>query len=201
MRLLHLSVAMCLAVGVSSAQQPTSRTRDYLVNTVKLAENELTDLVEGKPVVTILETGEREEVLVFGAVFIESTPQAFVDLYRDLEKLGGNEGYLAIGAFSNPPQLSDLDEFTFPDTDFEDLEDCKPNDCDLQLSAAGIDAAQKIDWSSPNAKAEANRILRRGTLELLERYKTGGNRELGVLMNRDYPVAVDETFAALLSHI
>lgn len=192
---------MCLAADVLSAQQLTSRTRDYLVNTVKLTEDHLADLIEGKPVVTILKTGEREEVLVFGAVFIKSAPRDFVDLYRDLEALGGNEGYLAIGAISDPPQLSDLAEFTFPETDFEDLEHCELNDCDLQLSTAGIEAAQKVDWSSPNAKAEANRILRRGALELLERYQTGGNSELGVLMNRDYAVAVDKTFATLLARI
>ena len=138
-------VVLLVCPFVLAAQQPTPRSRDFLVNTVGLTTDEMDTLTAGRPVVKIEETGERAEVLIFGAVFIDASPSEFVDLYRDLEKLEGNEGYLGLGRFSNPPILSDLADFTFVETDYEDLRKCRQQNCNVQLSTAEISQAQAID--------------------------------------------------------
>ena len=60
---------------------------------------------------------------------------------------------------------------------------------------------RKVDWSSPDAAGQVNGLLREGALELITRYQKGGNSELRVYQDKDYDVAVDETFETILSRV
>ncbi len=196
-------VLLSLVLTPSSvlAQQLTDRARDYLSQSVGLTTQELESISAGEPVVKIQDTEDRAEVIMFGAVYVDATPEAFVELYRDLDQLGENEEYLGIGAFQDPPQLSDLREFTLADSDFDDLRDCEVGDCNVQLSADGIEAVEKIDWSAANAEAKANQFFRRSVLSGLVAYQDQGNEALGTYMNKDYALDVDKTFRQLLSRV
>lgn len=197
------SFLLCLVLTPSSlyAQQLTDRARDYLSQSVGLTTQELESISAGEPVVKIQETEDRAEVIMFGAVYVDSTPEAFVELYRDLDQLGENEEYLGIGAFQNPPRSSDLRQFTLAESDFDDLRKCKVGDCNVQLSADGIEAVEKIDWSAANAEAQVNQLFREGVLKAVVANQQQGNEALGIYMNKDYALDVDKTFRQLLSRV
>jgi hypothetical protein len=53
------------------------------------------------------------------------------------------------------------------------LKNCKPDDCQLQVSASGIEALQKsVDLSAPDAKEKVNQYFDRIVIERLLAYGT-----------------------------
>ena len=98
-----------------------------------------------------------DEVFLFGAVYIHAAPEAYLLFAHDFDRLRKLPSYMALGVFSNPPQLSDLKDFSFDDDDIQALKDCKPGNCLIQLPASSIEELHRsVDWSSPNVKKQVN---------------------------------------------
>jgi len=87
------------------------------------------------------------EIFVFGAIYINAVPESYLKLSRDFDRLRKLPGYLAIGEFSNPPQLLDLKDFTFDSEDIKALKDCKPGDCKIQMPASSIARSFINPWT------------------------------------------------------
>src|SRR5262245_15738537 len=51
----------------------------------------------GRPVAKVLQWGTPSEVYVFGAVHIAGSPAVYLKMSRDVTRLAGTPGYLAIG--------------------------------------------------------------------------------------------------------
>jgi hypothetical protein len=182
----------------SNAQnvEPFKFFRDY----VGLKDDQTTAIRNGKAVAKIVESRTPEEVFVFGAVYVQSTPEKYLKLASDIAELRKLPSYLAIRKFSDPPQLSDLDGFTLEADDIKQLKDCKPGKCDVQLPADAMDAfKQSVNWSAPDAANQANQLAQKLAFEAIQRYLQGGNEALGTYMDKHHPAVVGETFASLLS--
>jgi hypothetical protein len=146
-----------------------------------------------------LESRTPNDVFVFGAVYIGATPESYLKLASDIDALRKLPSYLAIQKFSNPPQLSDLDEFTLEEEDIKKLKDCKPEHCEIQLPAESMEEFQKsVNWSAPDTADQVNRVAQKMALEALERYEEGGNAALGTYRDKNHPAVVAETFQSLL---
>jgi hypothetical protein len=189
---------LLLLVAVIEAGTPDEPHR-FFREFVGLNEDQIAAIRSGKAVAKVLESPTPDEVVVFGAVYIESLPENYLKLASNIDVLRKLPGYLAIQSFSDPPQLSDLGGFTLQSQDIKDLKNCKPGHCDVQLPAEAIeDFGESIDWSAPDVADRVNRSAQRMALEALLKYMHGGNAALGLYRDKNHPAAVAETFASLI---
>jgi hypothetical protein len=191
-----LVVLAASSQGMDDTPEPHRFFREY----VGLSDDQIATIRNGKALARVLESRTPDEVFVFGAVYVESTPEKYVKLVSNIESLRKLPNYLAIQEFSEPPQLSDLDGFTLDEQDIQELKKCKPGHCEVQLPREAMEAFQQsVDWSSPDAAKEVNRLARKMTLEAITRYQQGGNAALGTYRDKTHPSAVADTFRSLLS--
>jgi len=170
--------------------------KDY----IGLSQDQIEQIQHGKTIAKVLESRSPDEVFVFGAVYIEATPESYLHLAGNVAELRKLPGYLAIRKFSDPPQPSDLDGFTLEEEDIKKLKDCKPGHCEVQLPAEAMDEFQRsIKWSAPDAAAQVNRLAQAMALQALLEYTRGGNTALGTYRDKEHPTEVADTFQSLLS--
>src|SRR5258707_3474920 len=134
----------------SNAQnvEPFKFFRDY----VGLKEDQIAAIRNGKAVAKVVESRTPDEVFVFGAVYVQSTPEQYLKLASDIDELRKLPSYLAIRKFSDPPQLSDLDGFTLEAGGFKLLKNSGPGKWALPLPAQATDGfKQSAHYSAPVA--------------------------------------------------
>jgi hypothetical protein len=153
----------------------------------------------GKPVAKVLKSRIPDEVYVFGAVYIEAPPESYARISGDADELRKLPGVQAIRKFSKPPQLSDLEGFTVEPGEVQGLKNCKPGDCEFQLSAEAMEEFRRsVNWEAPDATQQANRLAQRMALQGLLRYIQKGNAALGTYSDKSRPTEVAEVFRSLL---
>jgi hypothetical protein len=103
-----LVVLAASSQGTDDSPEPHRFFREY----VGLNEQQIATIRSGKALARVVESRTPDEVFVFGAVYVESTPEKYAKLASDIDTLRRLPNYLAIQEFSDPPQLSDLDGFT-----------------------------------------------------------------------------------------
>lgn len=190
--------ALWLLAPVVEAQTPDEPYK-FFREVVGLNEQHIAAIRSGKAVAKIVESRTPDEVFVFGAVYIQSTPESYLKLASDIDALRKLPSYLAVQSFSDPPQLSDLQSFVLDQQDVKELKDCKPGHCEFQLPSEAIqDFQRSIDWSAKDAADRANRLAQQMALGALLDYMQGGNAALGAYRDKAHPAAVAETFASLL---
>jgi hypothetical protein len=168
---------------------------------VALSEDQIAAIHGGQPVVKPLPPRTPAEVLLFGAVYIHAAPEAYFQYARNFDRLREVPGFLALGVFTDPPQLSDLRGFSFDHDDVEDLKICQPGKCRIQMPATSIEELHRsIDWSAPDVDEQVNQRLQKGAFERLLAYQRVGNKALGVYNDKRDPSDVPEQFAYLLSY-
>src|SRR5271154_4207920 len=206
MRLRIQSVATLLLilflckVGMSAKEDDKSEPYNYFRDYVGLNAEQIQSISNGKALAKVLDTESADQILVFGAVHIDSTPEKYLKFASDIDALRKLPSYVAIRKFSDPPLLSDLDGFTLGEEDVKQLKDCKPGHCEIQLPAESMEEFQKsVNWSATNVDVQVNRLARRMALDALLQYEEGGNAALGTYRDKNRPAAVAETFESLLS--
>jgi len=164
-----------------------------------LSEEQIAAIRSGKAVAKVTESRTPDEVFVFGAVYVEATPESYLKLASDIDALRKLPSYLAIQSFNDPPQLSDLEGFNLEQQDIKELKNCKPGHCEVQLPTEAMEDFQhSIDWSAPDVADRVNRLAQRMALQALLDYMQGGNTALGAYRDKNHPAAVAETFASLI---
>jgi hypothetical protein len=197
--LLLLTLLLCLA-ALSQVPEETPEPLHFFREYVGLNDQQIATIRSGKALARVLESRTPDEVFVFGAVYVESTPEKYVKLASNIDSLRKLPNYLAIQEFSDPPQLSDLDGFTLDEQDIQELKKCKPGHCEVQLPSESMEAFQQsVDWSSPDAAEQVNRLAKKMALESIMRYQQGGNAALGTYRDKAHPSVVADTFRSLLS--
>jgi hypothetical protein len=191
-------LSLLLLASVAKAQTPDEPYK-FFREFAGLNEQQIAAIRSGKAVARVIDSHTPDDVFVFGAVYVEATPESYVNLASDIDALRKLPSYLAIQTFSDPPQLPDLDGFTLTQRDLEELKNCKAGHCQFQLPSERIEDFQRsIDWSAPDVSEKANRLAQRMALQALLDYRQGGNRALGAYRDKNHPAAVAETFASLI---
>lgn len=199
-RILSLLALVCAQAGACFAQtNPNLRT--YFTEDVGLKDEQVAAIRSGKATSVKLPSRTAAEIFVFGAVYVHGSPDAYVKLSTDYDRLRKLPGYLALQKFSAPPQLSDVKEFTIEKDDIDALKHCKPGDCDVQLPASSIEELKKsLDWSAPDLANGVNEYAREKAIELLTAYQREGNSVLGTYNDKEHPTEVPEQFKYVLSY-
>jgi len=186
----------CCAGAKGQESEPFKFFREY----TGLNDGQISAIRNGKAVAKILDSRTPDEVFVFGAVYIESTPEKYLKLASDIEALRKLPSYLAIKKFSDPPQLSDLEGFTLEADDIKHLKNCEPGKCEVQLPSEAMDSfKQSVDWSAPDVANLVNRTAQQMALDAVLKYIQGGNAALGIYRDKHHPAVVADTFQSLLS--
>lgn len=196
------ALSVMLLASVRSFSQSNSRLQEFFRNDIGLSEEQIAAIKSGRAVVKAMPSRSPAEVFLFGAVYVHAAPEKYIQFAHDVDRLRQLPNYyLALGVFSNPPQLSDLSGFFFDDDDIKALKDCKPGDCLIQMPASSMDQAQKaIDWSAADLSQQVNDLLHKAALEHVRRYQREGNQALGVFHDKRNPTDVPQQFAYLLSY-
>jgi hypothetical protein len=188
------------AGGLLASGQTTPELRVFFKEQVGLSDDQIAMISRGGAVAKVLPSQRPSEIVVFGAVFINATPEEYVRFAFDLDRLRRLPSYLGTGRFSDPPVLADLEGFTLEPGDLRELRTCKPGKCAVQVSTEAMqELQQSLDWSSGSAVAsQANDRIQRMALEVLQRYQAEGNGALGIYRDNSHPFDVDAELRSLL---
>jgi hypothetical protein len=193
--------ALISAVVSTSSSQANPDLRTYFTEYIGLNDDQITSIRNGDAVTKNLQSRTADEIFVFGAVYIKAAAESYLKLSRDFDRLRTLPGYLAINQFSDPPQLSDLKDFTFESEDIKELKNCKTGNCEVQMPTSSIEELHSsIDLSAPDAVDQVNRFVQRTALTRLLAYQREGNRILGVYNDKHNPTIVPEQFKYMLSY-
>jgi len=189
------------AAALASSSQSNPDLEAFFRQNIGLSEDQIAAIRSGQPVVVALPPRTPAEVLLFGAVYIHVTPETYFQFARNFDRIREVPGFLALGVFTDPPQLSDLKGFVLGSDDIQDLKNCEPGNCRIQMPATSIEELhQSINWSAPDVDGQVNQLLQKTAFELLLAYQREGNAALGIYNDKRNPTAVPEQFAYLLSY-
>jgi hypothetical protein len=196
-----VAAAALLPTGpVAGRAQTGPELQTFFRENVGLTAKQISSIQEGRPVVKVMQYRTPEEVFLFGAVLIHAAPESMVKLSRDLDYIRESPEFLSIEEFHDPPQLSDLRNFGLDPDEIQDLKNCKPGNCDIQIPAESMAALRKsIDWSAPNVNWQVNQVVRKSVLDRLLAYRNGDDSILGTYNDKPVPTDVSKEFADLLS--
>jgi hypothetical protein len=195
-----LRVGTLLVCGaLSCLGQTGNEPVTFFKEFIGLQDDQIADIQHGKAVTKVLSTKTPAEVAVFGAVYIHGSVENYLKAAQNVTSLRGSPNYLGIQQFSTPPKLSDLQGFVLEEDDINDLKNCKPGHCELQLPAESIEEFKtQVNWSAPDVAAQVNGLAQKMALEELVRYQKDGNSALGSYYDKEHPVHVIEQFQSLL---
>jgi hypothetical protein len=194
-------LALISAAAAICFSQSNPNLQTYFKDYIGLSDDQIASIRSGQAVAKTLHSRTPDEIFVFGAIYINASPESYLKFSRDFDRLRKLPGYLAIGEFSNPPQISDLKDFTFDSEDIKELKNCKPGDCKIQMPASSIEELhQSVDLSAPDAEEQVNRLLQKTVLERVIAYQREGNQVLGVYNDKRNPTEVPEQFKYMLSY-
>jgi hypothetical protein len=187
------------ALTGSSQSNPDLQT--FFRQDIGLTQDQTAAIRSGQPVAMALPSRTPAEVFLFGAVYIHAAPERYLQFARDFGRLRKLPNYLALGVFSNPPQLSDLKGFSFDSVDVQALKGCQRGDCSIQMPASSIEELhQSINWSAADVDEQVNQLLQITALQRLLAYQHVGDQALGVYNDKRDPAEVAYEFAYLLSY-
>ena len=110
-------LVLIAVAAVSGISQPNPDLQTFFRQNIGLSEDQIAAIRSGQAVTTALPPRTPAEVLLFGAVYIHAAPEAYFQFARNFDRLREVPGFLALGVFTNPPQLSDLKGFAFDSDD------------------------------------------------------------------------------------
>jgi hypothetical protein len=192
-------VTACALMLACAALAQTDRSPAAIFTQLGLTAEQRAAIESGHPVAKVLPWGGSSEVFVFGAVYIDGLPSTYLKSARNVGRLAGTPGYLAIGELPAAPTAVDLNALTLDIDDIKALKSCREGDCDVQLPTASIRAFQSgVTWSQPDAARQANVLARGMVLELVRAYRQGGNMALGVYRDKEHPSRVADQFETMV---
>jgi hypothetical protein len=195
------SIALILGAAVF-CQGSTPGPEEFLREQVHLSPSQIADVQNGKAVAKTLPSPNPSDIFVFGAVYVHAKPVTYLQLMRDIARLSKLSGYLGAGEFSKPPSISDMTRLSLDQDDIEDLKNCKPGNCELQLPEESMETARSaIDWNSPDAAKQVNSLAKQRIIRLLEDYQHKGDQVLGTYRDKRDPLPVADQFRSLLSYV
>jgi hypothetical protein len=194
-------LAFFAATALPGPSQSNPDIETFFRQNVGLSDDQIAAIRSGQPVAKTLPSRTPAEVLLFGAVYIHAAPETYFQYARNFDRLRTVPGFLALGVFTDPPQLSDFRGFAFDSDDIQDLKNCEPGNCRIQMPATSIEELHRsINWSAADVDEQVNQLLRNTALELLLAYQSEGNKALGVYNDKRDPTQVPAEFAYLLSY-
>ena len=181
------------------SQPPASDPLAFLAPWIEVTREERRRLDNGEAVARTL-PGQDGQIAVFVATRLAAPPDALAAWTRVIAAFKRSQFVLAIGRFSEPPVLSDLDEMALDDRDLEEVRRCRPGACGLKLTAAEIEALSAVAAASGDGWREAvQRSFRQLVLNRVHAYRTGGLAALPPPADRDNARRTGDALASIMA--
>jgi hypothetical protein len=194
-----VSITVGFPLTLAAIGQPAERQPQTFFTQIGLTPQEISKIDEGHSVAKVLSWGGSSEVYVFGSVYINGSPAAYLKAARNVGRLAGTEGYLGIGELGATPTVADLTSLTLDPDDIKAIKSCREGDCDVQLPTESIqEFHDAVDWSQPDAANQANRLAREKLVDLIGKYRQGGNAALGEYRDKKNPARVADQFEKMV---
>src|SRR5690349_19750028 len=193
------ALAALAALSVAPGVSATDPARAFLMSAFNLSTAEIGRIDGGHVVTRTLEASNRREVATFGVVRISATPSTYVGRLVDIATFKRSDDVLQIGTFSNPSRPGDVAALTIDDADLKGLRDCRVEDCQVRLSAEGIDRVRRdINWQAPDASGKASRLVVQLLVDYVGRYRQDGGAAAMEYADKTPRVHVGREFASLI---
>src|SRR5262245_53075420 len=133
-----MTTVLLVAPGLASGDP----ARSFLMTAFQLSSDEIDHIDRGEVVSRTLDVKNRREVATLGIVRIRTSPSKYVERLADIATFKRTDDVLQIGTFSSSPRLDDMAGLTVDEADLRRLRECRVEDCDVRLSADGIERVQ-----------------------------------------------------------
>ena len=195
-------LGLALLVLVSTPPAPSqfpARLDTYFAGTAKLTAAERQRLAAGEAVTKLLDADEKNEVAVFGVIWIDAPMRRYVEAVQDIETFERGGPFKITKRVSVPPRLEDFAQLRLPSEDLAALPACRVGACEVKLGEAALKRFKaEIDWKDPGASEAANRLMRQLAFDYVTRYLQGGNESLAVYRDNSRPNFVAREFQSMI---
>jgi hypothetical protein len=189
-------VALVAAPGTSTSDP----ARTFLMTGFGLSAAEVGRLDGGEVVSRTLDVDNSREVATLGIVRVKTLPSAYVERLADITTFKRTDGVLQIGTFSSLPQREDVRSLTIDEPDLKQLRECRVGDCDVRLSAEGIDRVRReIDWHAADASRKATQLVLQLLVDYVAHYRQSGAAAAMEYADRSPRLNVGREFALLIN--
>jgi hypothetical protein len=194
-----LGRALLLAAGLGGASLPEpSGGADAYLAKVGFSPSEIAEVRAGSIVARALPQKDDNSAFVVGVAHIGATEDAFVERMRTIDTFRAGGRVLQSGRFATPPSAEDLQALVFESQDIEQLRKCRIGDCDVKADTRTIALAGKVDWSAPDSKAQASRMMKEALVAQANDYCERGTAAMPVYVDNEVPESAATEFAKLL---
>src|SRR5919197_2209408 len=194
-------VATLMLIALLAPPDPATSdpARTFLASVFSLSAAESGRLDSGRVISRTLEVKNRREVATLGVVRIKTSPSRYVERLSDITTFKRTEDVLQIGTFSSLPQPGDIASLIIDERDLKQLRECRVDDCEVRLSAEGIERIQReIDWRSADAARKASLLMRQLLVDYVARYRQNGTAAAMEYADRVPRLNVGREFASLI---
>lgn len=191
--LLGIGAVTCLA------QASLEEFRSALSAKGGFTSDDLSAVERGEIVIKLLPVVDKREVAVCGVARLRGTPEVIVKAFKESMAQQNIKSILAIGRFSNPPSLADVETLSLENRDIEELKQCAVGKCEMKLSAAMIGRFhQEVNWTAPDYQHQATRLFRQMLVDYVRDYRARGDAALIEYHDQRRAVSIREEQQALL---
>ena len=149
--------------------------RTFLMTAFNVSAADIGRLDRGDVVSRTLEVKNRREVATLGIVRIKTSPSRYVERLADITTFKRTDDVLQIGTFSSRPQPEDMASLIIDEPELKRLRECRVEDCEVRLSAAGIERVRRdIDWHASDSSRKASLLVRQLLVDYVARYRHSG---------------------------
>jgi hypothetical protein len=203
-RAVSIAAAAALGAVTLAAQAPAATpvlppTLARHLQTQGFTAADLAAVAAGRAVARGLPNAERDEAGAVGIVRIDRSPDAFLARFRDIVRFERGGGVAAVGRFSVPAVAADLEGYLLPPDDQRDAADCVIDECEINLSAGGIERLRRANPRGPGGATRVTRAAREALAEYVADYQRRGNEALAVYRDREPAFGLREASARLLA--
>ena len=169
-------LALLAGLGRPAAlAQPARPTLAEYLASLGIDDRQRAAAARGRAVARLLPTKDNRDVTVVGVIGVDVPGDTVAARALDIGRFlaaGGRRFHV----FENPPSSADVRNVMFDESEYRGLRSCRSGDCDFKLTASAMaDFIKQVDWSSRNAKAQADERLRAEMLRLVTDYASRGN--------------------------
>jgi hypothetical protein len=197
-----ISCLLLLAGRAGSAREAEPGARgepQRYMRAVGFSSGEIASMEWGRAVARVVHERDDIDADVVGVVHVDAREEAMVESVRRIETFKAAEPVLQIGRFGSPPSIHDLDGLTFDPQDLDDLRRCRIGSCELKVGGSTMELARRIDWSSPEARVRASRLIKEIIVQHVRRYLVEGKAALAVYDDEDVRHSVASEFEKIVN--
>lgn len=195
-RVLGALVAASVVAAGSVAPQGAD---PYLRGVIGLSTGEIKRVHAGEAVATSLDGRDGREIVTFGAIRVNTTPEDVLAFLGSIEALRQGAAVEQLGILNSPPRPEDLAAFTMHPKSAESLKECRIGDCAVQLPGWALAKfSTQVPWSDPDAASAVNDVARSVALDTIRAYQRDGHRALSAYDDRRPPTHPSKEYAQLL---